>query len=90
MQRAPGDTSAQLLAIESLIVDKQDGKAALAALARFPARPDSRFVRFRVGILRADAFALAGMRDSARAILETLAGEFANNRAVQERMAKIK
>jgi len=90
VQRAPGDTSAQLLAIESLIVDKQDGKAALAALARFPARPDSRFVRFRVGILRADAFALAGMRDSARAILETLAGEFANNRAVQERMAKIK
>ena len=90
VQRAPGDTSAQLLAIESLIVDKQDGKAALAALARFPARPDSRFVRFRVGILRADAFALAGVRDSARAILETLAGEFANNRAVQERMAKIK
>ncbi len=89
-ERAPDDTTAQLLAIESLIVDKQDGKAALAALARFPARPDSRFVRFRVGILRADAFALAGMRDSARAILETMAGEFANNRTIEDRLAKLK
>ena len=88
--RAPDDTTARLLAIESLIVDRQDGKAALAALAPFPAVPDSRFVRFRVGILRADAFALTGMRDSARAILETMAGEFANNRTIEDRLGKLK
>jgi uncharacterized membrane protein len=89
-QRSSEDTGAQLLTIESLIVDKQDGKAALAALARFPARPDSRFVRFRVGILRADAFSLVGMQDSARAVLEAMAGEFVNNRAIEDRLGKLK
>jgi predicted Zn-dependent protease len=89
-QRDPDDTSARLLVIESLIVDKKDGKAALAALARFPATPDSRFLRLRVGVLRADAFAVAGMPDSAKAILQAMAGEFPNNRAIEERMAKLK
>jgi len=89
-QRYPDDTSARLLAIESLIVDQKDGRAALAALASFPVLLDSRFLRFRIGLLRADAFASAGMRDSARAILETMAGEFANNRAIQDRLAKLK
>jgi len=89
-QRHPDDTSARLLVIESLIVDKKDGKAALAALAPFPAAPDSRFLRFRVGLLRADAFVAAGMPDSAKATLEAMAREFANNRAVEERQAKLR
>jgi uncharacterized membrane protein len=89
-QRFPEDTSARLLAIESLIVDKQDGKAALAALARFPVTSESRFLRIRVGILRADAFAAAAMPDSARAILQTLSTEFSNNRAIEDRLAKLK
>src|SRR5207249_10668233 len=54
-QRHPEDTSARLLVIESLIVDKKNGKAALAALAPFPAAPASRFLRLRVVPLRADA-----------------------------------
>jgi len=89
-QRHPDDTSARLLVIESLIVDKKDGKAALAALAPFPAAPDSRFLRFRVGLLRADAFVAAGMPDSAKATLEAMAREFASNRAVEERRAKLR
>ena len=89
-QRYPDDTSARLLVIESLIVDRRDGKAALAALARFPARPDSRFVRFRIGLLRADAFTLVGMADSAKAILGAMSQEFAGSRAVEERMARLK
>ena len=89
-QRHPDDTSARLLVIESLIVDKKDGKAALAALAPFPAAPDSRFLRFRVGLLRADAFVAAGMPDSAKATLEAMAREFASNRAVEERQAKLR
>ena len=90
VQRLPNDTSARLLAIESLIMDKQDGRAALAALASLPAVPDSRFLRFRVGMLRADAFVAAGMPDSAKAALEAMSREFANNRAVEERQAKLK
>ena len=88
-QRHPEDTSARLLVIESLIVDKKNGKAALAALAPFPAAPGSRFLRLRVGLLRADAFVAAGMPDSAKAILEVMAREFTNNRAVEERRAKL-
>lgn len=88
-ERFPDDTSARLLAIESLIVDKKDGKAALAALARFPVTSESRFLRLRVGILRADAFAIVGMPDSARAVLQVMSAEFANNRAIAERLAKL-
>src|SRR5439155_1681626 len=80
-QRYPEDTAVRLLAVESLIVDKQDGKAALTALKQFAPGSDSRFLRFRVGLLRADAFAAAGMPDSARIVLRAMAAEFANNRA---------
>ena len=86
-QRHPEDTSARLLVIESLIVDKKNGKAALAP---FPAAPASRFLRLRVGLLRADAFVAAGMPDSAKAVLQAMSQEFASNRAVEERMAKLK
>jgi predicted Zn-dependent protease len=89
-QRHPDDTLVQLLTVESLIVDKRDGRAALAALARFPAAPDSRFLRFRLGILRADAFAAAGMPDSAKAVLQAMTGAFPNNQAVEERLAKLR
>ena len=89
-QRYPDDTSIRLLAVESLVVDRQDGKAALAALKWFPLTLESRFLRFRVGLLRADAFAAAGMPDSAKATLQAMAGEFSNNRAVEDRMAKLK
>ncbi len=71
-------------------MDKQDGRAALGALSSFPAVPESRFLRFRVGILRADAFVAAGMPDSAKATLEAMSREFANNRAVEERQEKLK
>ena len=89
-QRYPEDTAVRLLAVESLIVDKQDGRAALAALKWFAPGSDSRFLRFRVGLLRADAFAAAGMSDSARIVLQAMSGEFAGNRAIQDRLGKLK
>ncbi len=85
--RYPADTAVQLLTIESLIVDRKDGKA---ALARLPAAPESRFLRLRIGLLRADAYAVAGRPDSARAVLQTLSQEFGDNRAIAQRMAKLK
>src|SRR5437879_13726651 len=85
-QRYPDDTSARLLAAESLIVDQHDGKAALAALKWFPTAPDSRFLRFRVGLLRADALAAAWEADSARAQLHAIARAASNHRAVEERV----
>jgi len=89
-QRYPGDTSVRLLVVESLLVDQHDGKAALAALQWFPAAPDSRFLRFRVGLLRADALAATGMADSARLLLQAMSAEFSNNGAIRDRLAKLK
>lgn len=90
-QRAPDDTTARLLAIESLIVDQHDAKAALAALAAIhPTPADSRFFRFRVGLLRADAYAAAGKPDSAKVVLRGLQQEFGANRNIDQRMAKLK
>ncbi|HEX4628972.1 MAG TPA: hypothetical protein VH137_09300 [Gemmatimonadales bacterium] len=88
-QRYPDDTSVRMLTIESLIIDQHDGRGALAALKWFPTTPNSRFLRLRVGLLRADAFVAAGMPDSAKTLLQSMSGEFANNRAIAERMARL-
>jgi len=89
-QRYPDDTAVRLLTVESLIVDRHDGKGALAALKWFPATPDSRFLRLRVGLLRADALAAAGAPDSARLLLQGMSAEFSNNGAIRDRLAKLK
>jgi uncharacterized membrane protein len=90
-QRAPNDTTARLLAIESLIVDKNDGKGALATLSAIhPTPADSRFFRFRVGLLRSDAYAAVGKPDSAKLILQALQQEFGPNRNIDQRMGKLK
>jgi uncharacterized membrane protein len=72
----PNDTTVRLLAIESLVRDKHNGRAALAALSRFAVRPDDRRLRLRVGFLKADAYVAAGRPDSARATLQQLAQDF--------------
>jgi uncharacterized membrane protein len=72
----PNDTSVRLLAIESLVRDRDNGRAALAALARFPVRADDRRLQLRVGFLRADAYVAAGKPDSARVVLEQLRSAF--------------
>ena len=72
----PNDTTVRLLAIESLVRDRDNGRAALAALARFPVRADDRRLQLRIGFLRADAYVAAGKPDSARVVLEQLRSAF--------------
>src|SRR5213592_3571119 len=45
----PNDTNVRLLAIESLVRDKHEGRLALNALARFPAQADDRRLQLRLG-----------------------------------------
>src|SRR5690349_20705609 len=52
--RYPADTDVQLLGIESLLIDKKDAKAALAALQKLPPFPDSSRARSRRDMLAAD------------------------------------
>ena len=72
----PNDTTVRLLAIESLVRDRNDGRAALSALSRFTVRPDDRRLQLRVGFLKADAYVAVGKPDSARTTLERLAHDF--------------
>ncbi|HEX9347171.1 MAG TPA: DUF2231 domain-containing protein [Gemmatimonadales bacterium] len=72
----PNDTTVRLLAIESLVRDRDNGRAALAALARFPVRADDRRLQLRIGFLRADAYVAAGKPDSARVVLEQLRSSY--------------
>src|SRR6266581_3825975 len=75
-RRFPGDTNVRLLAIESLVRDKNDGRAALTALNRLTVAPDDRRLRLRYGFVKADAYVAAGKPDSARATLQQLARDF--------------
>jgi len=81
----PNDTNVRLLAIESLVRDRDNGRAALTALARFPARADDRRLQLRVGFLKADAYVAAGKPDSARAVLEQLRSTYPD---MQERIGE--
>ena len=89
-RRFPGDTTVRFLAIESLVRDRNDSKAALAALAQLTVPPDDQRLRLRYGFLKTDAFLAAGRADSARATLEQLARDFPENTRIRERLTQIK
>ena len=87
----PNDTNVRLLAIESLVRDRNDGRVALAALSRFPLPADDRRLQLRVGFLKADAYVAAGKPDSARAVLERLGNAFPDmQQRIKDRIAQIK
>lgn len=87
----PNDTSVRLLAIESLVRDRDNGRAALAALARFPARADDRRMQVRIGFLKADAYVAVGKPDSARVVLEQLGTAYPDmQQRIKDRIAQIK
>ena len=89
-RRFPDDTTVRFLGIESLVRDRNDGKGALAALARFSVPPDNQRLRLRYESLKVDAFLAAGRPDSARATLERLAADFPDNPRIKDRLAQIK
>ena len=89
-RRFPDDTTVRLLAIESLVRDRNDGKGALAALAGLTVPAGDQRLRTRYGFLKADAFLAAGRADSARATLEQLARDFPDNSRIKDRLAQMK
>jgi len=86
----PTDTTVRLLAIESLLHDRDNARAALTALARFPARPDDRRLQLRIGFLKADAYVAVGKPDSARSVLERLGNAYPDMQArINERLKNV-
>lgn len=88
-RRFPDNQGVAIFAIESLILDRDDGQAALAALARLPAAEDNRG-RSRAGMLQADAYLAAGFSDSAHATLEELLENFPDDQRIKDRLAQFR
>ncbi|MFN8652149.1 MAG: DUF2231 domain-containing protein [Gemmatimonadales bacterium] len=89
VKQAPDDPSAKLLGAESILKDKKDPAGALAALATIQAAPDDRFMALRKGMLASDAWVAAGQKDSARAILTQLKGQFPQARMLDEAIKRL-
>ena len=86
----PNDTSIRLLVIESLVRDTDNGRAALAALARFRVPADDRRMQLRIGFLRADAYVAIGKPDSARVVLQQLGNAFPDmQQRINERLKNV-
>jgi uncharacterized membrane protein len=86
----PGDPNVELVAAQSLMQDRKDPQAALAALGRI-AVPDSEpFMKLRIAFATVDIFTAAGMKDSAKALLEKLVAENPENQRLKARLDRMR
>lgn len=90
VRAVPGDPSVALLSVESLIKDRKDPQAALAALAAMPVPADDPRAAVRIGLLQSDAWVAAGQTDSARAVLTALSQKFPDSRWIADALARLK
>jgi len=89
-RRHPADPAVQLLAVESLIEDRGDGRAALAALATIAVPFDDARGVVRTGVLTARAYAALGLPDSARLVARELADRFPESRSVRALLEQLR
>jgi len=83
--RHSDDPEVQLLAAESLLVDKKNAQGAVDALASLQPPPQ---LRVRKGMLQADAFEALGQKDAAIAVLQATVAQTPNGR-VQQRLDRL-
>jgi len=88
-QRFSGDVEVQLWRAESQLLDRKDPAAALAALATIQVPADNRRLRLRHALLLADALAATGQRDAARAALQGLGADFADDPRVKRKLEEL-
>jgi uncharacterized membrane protein len=89
-RRFPEDRDVQFLAIESLVLDRKDGRAALDRLAGIAVPLDTPRIRLRHGLLVADAYTTLDLSDSARTVLNDLAQDFPNDQRVKDRLGRLR
>jgi len=88
--RFPSDVAVQMASVESLLQDRKDPAAALAALNQMPVPADTARMYTRYQMDRVDAMAGAGQKDSARAILTALSQKFPKSQRFRDRLEKMK
>lgn len=86
----PQDQVVQLLAVESMLTDKQDFAGARAAIEKLTVPSDTARTYQRFLVAKADALVGLGQRDSARTILAALAEKFPANVRVQAKLDSLK
>ena len=89
-RRNPASVEVQLVAAQSLMTDRKDPQAALAALNRIVVPDSQAFLRMRVAFTKVSVFTDAGMKDSARALLQKLVAENPGNQRLKQRLEGIK
>lgn len=88
-RRFPGNIEVQLLAAESLLLDRKDPHAALAALRAIEAPQDNRPIRMRHTLLTADALVASGQRDGAIAVLQGFLTDYPDVAPVKQRLDEL-
>jgi len=88
-RRFPNDPQIQMAYAQSLIMDKKDGAAAMAQLAKLPVPADTSRLWGRYQSTKADAFIAMGQTDSAKAILTALVAKFPQSQRLKDKLAKL-
>lgn len=87
-RQMPGDEGVRMMVIESRLRDRNDAAGTLAQLDSIVVGDDQRMAT-RVGLLRADALEAAGLRDSARVVVQALSTRFPDNTRVRDRLQRM-
>ncbi|MDF2772309.1 MAG: hypothetical protein K0S86_1803 [Geminicoccaceae bacterium] len=90
IDRNPADATTRLLWAESLLLDRKDPAAALAALDSLTVRADDARLRPRRDMLSADALRASGRMDSARTLLTAAAAQFPANVRLKAKLDSIR
>jgi uncharacterized membrane protein len=89
-RRFPADPSVQLAAAESLLLDREDAAASVAALEGIHVPADDRRLRMRRSLLLADALERGGDKPAALSALEQLSAEFPRNERLEKRIDELR
>ena len=89
-RRNPASVEVQLVAAQSLMADRKDPQAALAALDRIVVPDSQAFLRMRIAYAKVDVYTAAAMRDSARALLTRLVAQYPDNPRIRQRLERLK
>lgn len=89
-KRFPEDTTVRFLHVESLLLDRKDYAAALAALDSISVAPTDARLRPRHVTLKADIYLALGKPDSARAVLAPVIAVFPQNTRLKAKLDSIR
>jgi len=88
--RHPNDPEVQLAAAESLLLDRQEPRAAIEKLRNIQPPQDNRSLRIRHGMLTADALEAAGQKEGAAAVVQGLITEYPDVARLKQRLETLK